>query len=105
METSIVNLKDHPALESRDLVRIDRTTRWGNPFVIGKDGDRAQVIRLYRIELWRRINTGEVSLEALAGLDRKQLACWCAPLLPCHGEVLARRHPSHRRRPRPGPRP
>jgi hypothetical protein len=26
------------------FVRVDRTTSWGNPFVIGRDGDRATVV-------------------------------------------------------------
>jgi hypothetical protein len=26
------------------LVRVDRATAWGNPFVLGRDGDRATVI-------------------------------------------------------------
>ena len=86
---TIVNLKHEPDAVKNGAVRIDRRTRWGNPFVIGRDGSRAQVIALYRAELWRRIRTGEVSLEALAALDGKRLACHCAPL-PCHGEVLAR---------------
>lgn len=29
-------------------VYCGRPTRWGNPFAIGKDGDRAEVIRKYK---------------------------------------------------------
>lgn len=72
-----------------DVVRIDRRTRWGNPFRIGPDGSREDVIERYRQDLWRRIEAGEVPLEDLAGLSGKRLACWCSPL-PCHGAVLAR---------------
>jgi hypothetical protein len=30
------------------FVRVDRATPWGNPFVIGSDGDRAAVIARHR---------------------------------------------------------
>ena len=63
------------------LVRADRSGPWGNPFVIGRDGDRLTVIRLFR----------EHSLPALLPrlpeLAGKVLACWCYPL-PCHCSVL-----------------
>lgn len=62
--------------------------RWGNPFRIGEDGDREQVIERYRSWLWRQIKAGEVDLADLAALHGKVLGCWCAPQ-PCHGEVLA----------------
>ena len=89
MPHAIANLKHEPDAVRNGAVRIDRRTEWGNEFVIGRDGTRHEVIALYRAELWRRIREGEVSLEELAALHGKTLACHCAPL-PCHGEVLAR---------------
>ena len=94
---AIVNLKHEPRLREEfeyahvhnSSVLIDRRTRWGNPFKLGVDGDREQVIARYRADLWRRIRAGEISLEELAELDGCWLACWCEPL-PCHGDVLAR---------------
>ncbi len=94
---SVANMRHHPALraaldhadEHGDAVRIDRRTRWGNPFRMGKDGDRAQVIERYRVWLWQRIESGEIALEDLARLNSKVLFCHCHPL-PCHGTVLAR---------------
>ena len=83
---AVVNLKHDPP---PGVVRIDRATRWGNPYRIGPDGDRARVIERYRADLWRRIRAGEIALADLAALDGRDLACWCAPL-PCHGDVLAR---------------
>lgn len=93
----IVNLRHAPDLraaldgkpEHGDAVRIDRRTRWDNPFRIGEHGSRDDVIARYRDDLWQRIRSGEIALADLASLDGKRLACWCAPL-PCHGEVLAR---------------
>ena len=89
MPHAIVNLKHDPDAVRNGAVRIDRRTKWGNRFVIGRHGTRDEVIALYRADLWRRIREGEVSLEELAALDGKRLACHCAPK-PCHGEVLAR---------------
>jgi hypothetical protein len=47
-----VNLRRHHNLiawaKQRGLfVRVDRATPWGNPFVLGKDGDRTTVIARY----------------------------------------------------------
>ena len=94
---AIVNLKHEPQLREEfeyahvvdNTVLIDQRTRWRNPFSLGADGDREQVIALYRADLWRRIRAGEVPLEELAELHGCWLACWCEPL-PCHGDVLAR---------------
>ena len=81
----VLHLRDAPP----DAIRIDRRTRWGNPFVIGKDGTREEVIEKYRDHLWSQIRTGKLSLDDLAGLHGKDLACHCAPQ-PCHGDVLSK---------------
>ena len=85
----IVNLKHEPDAVARAAVRIDRRTAWGNPFVVGRDGTRDEVIARYRVELWRRIRSGEIALSDLAAIDGCVYACWCWPAR-CHGEVLAR---------------
>ncbi len=70
-----------------DAVTITRPSKWGNPYILDKDGDRDTVIALYRVWLWERIKSGEISLEELAGLHGRQLVCICKPK-PCHGDVL-----------------
>lgn len=65
-------------------ISIGRPSRWGNPFVIGKDGTREQVIAKYR-EWVVQQPTLMRDLHTLAG---ERLACFCAPK-PCHGDVLA----------------
>ena len=85
----IVNLKNEPDAVANGAVRVDRRTRWGNPYVLGKDGSREQVVARYRVELWRRIRAGEIALADLAALNSRTLACHCHPK-PCHGLVLAR---------------
>lgn len=65
-------------------VRIDRRTDWGNPFILGEDGDRAEVIARFA-EHYLPYKPG--LLAALPELKGKILGCWCAPLA-CHGHVL-----------------
>lgn len=59
---------------------------FANPFHEGPDGDRAEVIRKYKLHLWRMMKDPEACNE-LFKLDGRDLGCWCAPL-PCHGDVL-----------------
>jgi hypothetical protein len=57
---------------------------WGNPFIIGKDGPREEVMEKYRAWL---MSNPEL-LKKVAELRGKVLGCWCAPLA-CHGDILA----------------
>lgn len=68
-------------------VYIGRGSKWGNPYIIGVDGNRAEVIAGYRIWLWQQIREGKITLADLRSLDGKRLGCYCSPL-PCHGDVL-----------------
>lgn len=68
-------------------VYIGRPSKWGNPFVIGRDGSRDEVVAKYRNWLVGEYHAGRVTHEELAALHGKQLVCWCAPLA-CHGDVL-----------------
>jgi hypothetical protein len=70
-------------------VDIMRGTRWGNPFVIGQDGDRAEVVEKYRRWLWLAIQRQPGMGEAVRKLHGRDLCCCCAPAA-CHGDVLAR---------------
>ncbi len=67
----------------KDAVYIGRPTKWGNPFVIGRDGTREDVIRKY--EDW--VITQPQLMYALHELRGKDLVCFCAPQ-GCHGDVL-----------------
>ncbi len=66
-------------------VYIGRPSKWGNPFEIGKDGTRKEVIEKYAE--W--IKTQPQLLADLHELRGKTLGCWCSPSA-CHGDVLAR---------------
>jgi hypothetical protein len=63
-------------------VYIGRPSKWGNPFEIGKDGTREEVIQKY--ECW----VVDQNLP-FHELRNKILGCWCAPKA-CHGHVLMR---------------
>lgn len=68
----------------RDLY-IGRGSPWGNPFRIGRDGDRATALR--RHERWLR---GQHHLlRRIGDLRGRNLVCFCVPL-GCHGHLLLR---------------
>lgn len=86
----LVNYERHQRLiawadEGGLLVRIDRKSIWGNPYVLDEDGTRAEVIANYRDHYL----DFKPSLLMRIGddLEGKALACWCAPE-PCHGDIL-----------------
>ena len=65
-------------------VYIGRPGKWGNPFEIGRDGDREEVVKKYEEYLLASPLIQEVSQ-----LKGKILGCWCSPK-KCHGDVLLR---------------
>jgi hypothetical protein len=77
--TSVTHCKKH-----KYDVYIGRPSKWGNPFKMGPDGNRATVIEKYRKYL---LGNDEL-LADLGELKDKVLGCWCHPR-PCHGDVLA----------------
>ena len=72
----------HCKKESYDIY-IGRPSKWGNPYKIGKDGSREEVIEKYR----RHLLLGSL-IKQIGELKDKTLGCWCKPL-PCHGDILA----------------
>ncbi len=64
-------------------IYIGRGSKWGNPFIIGQDGNREEVINKYENYL---LNNPEL-LNSLHELKGKTLGCFCKPK-PCHGDVL-----------------
>ena len=45
----VLNIKHNRLiLTRRDVVYIGRPSKWGNPFVIGKDGTREEVIAKFK---------------------------------------------------------
>ena len=79
MKTEVVHCKR----EDYD-VYIGRGSKWGNPFIIGKDGNREEVIEKYRKYIIMRKPD---LLDCLEELEGQRLGCYCAPKA-CHGDVL-----------------
>lgn len=82
-----------------DTVKVDRSTRWGNPFVVGKPGGAYSPMVKDRRHAWQLYRSIAPDNEALvkaaqAELRGKNLACWCPlptePYEPdcCHAAVL-----------------
>jgi hypothetical protein len=90
-----------------NTVKVDRSSRWGNPFVIGEVTDPARLgngatpallnapvhNRTEAVDLFRRwiSGPGEIAQQWRASihlLRGKNLACWCSLDGPCHADVL-----------------
>ena len=69
-----------------DVVYIGRPSKWGNPFTIGCDGSREDVIAKFERYI---LSNPKLLAAAKIELRGKSLCCWCAPLA-CHGDVLLR---------------
>lgn len=98
----VLNIKSikEPYLEA---MLIDCRTLWGNPYIIGINGDRNHVCDMYLEWLNRWIeHKEEVNIQVGAQtfnnkwvvknihkLKGRDVVCWCAPER-CHGEVLIR---------------
>ena len=95
-----------------NTVKVDRSTRYGNPFRVGDPGiaDATASIERFR----RALRSGELmhgdadspfAPENLrAALRGKNLACWCPLDAPCHADLLLQiansAGPTPRRKPR-----
>ena len=69
-------------------VYVGRPSEWGNPFAIGRDGTREDVIQKFRHVIVSLSLEPAFMEKLVAQLRGKVLGCWCAPK-PCHGDVLA----------------
>lgn len=88
-----------------NTVKVDRTTKWGNPYRIGKPVD-LKVVKKWG---WKFGQPERVCANASEAVSRfrsvlsldgagiycvqkelrgKDLACWCKPGAPCHADVL-----------------
>ena len=70
-------------------VYIGRGSVWGNPYVIGQDGTREEVIEKYKHYLWEMITSKRISLDQLKNLKGKRLGCFCKPKA-CHGDIIVK---------------
>lgn len=90
-----------------NTVKVDRTTRWGNPFSSSaySQDDKVRLFRIaasgampidFAAKLVRVpaiLDLANAQVERVAALPfsdlrGKNLACWCPPDAPCHADVL-----------------
>lgn len=92
--TRVVNIRDLPPgwKDASQYVYIGRAhypkrlggSKWGNPFEIGREGNRQQVIEKYG----QHLKASPWLQQEIPQLVGKTLVCWCKPEA-CHGDILA----------------
>lgn len=107
----VINLRDTKGKVPEGAVRVDRRTKWGNPFKV-EHYSRERAITAYRYLVERpaadgfgkfvrngagwnwyvRFQTKTGTAERVEDIAKrelrgKDLACWCAPQA-CHADVL-----------------
>lgn len=83
MRTTVVNVRTALACD----VYGGRGSPLGNPYQLGVDGDRAEVIRLYRTH-FEAMLARDPSFKAFVESCRgKAIGCHCAPLA-CHLDIV-----------------
>jgi hypothetical protein len=88
------------ALNGLPAVNVARPGPLGNPFVVGKDGSRADCVHLFRMMLGGHLAvSSRASVESqrlvlkyisenLNAVRNRNVACWCPLDACCHGDVL-----------------
>jgi hypothetical protein len=76
-----------------NTVKIDRTTRWGNPFTPQECGSIAAAVAKHAAWMKGEIAAPDARVpptpaEIRTALRGRHLACWCALDGPCHAELL-----------------
>lgn len=85
--TELVNVERHG---KEDVTMIDRSTRFGNKFVLEEDGGtytREESVEKYREWFKNKIRKDPDFRKAVDDLEGEKLGCWCKPK-PCHGDVI-----------------
>lgn len=63
------------------------SSNFANPYKIGKDGTREEVITKYKEYIENKLEHDELLQKELISMKDKNLGCWCYPDM-CHGNVL-----------------
>lgn len=81
---TVRNAKDVGMRDGPGRIYVGRPSPWGNPYEIGRDGTREQVLEYYRTHLEACLDHNPYFLDELRDKD---LVCWCAPER-CHADIL-----------------
>ena len=79
--TRVINIRNGEPYD----VLIDRRTIYGNPFRIGRDGNRDEVCDKHEKYLQERVKKDLYFRMKVLELIGKVMGCWCKPLR-CHGD-------------------
>jgi Domain of unknown function (DUF4326)/Protein of unknown function (DUF3102) len=72
--------------DTDQLLKADRSSKWGNPFEMPDDGDRETVVRLHKEHY---LPHKRKLLDQLPRMGGTAWGCWCGPQ-PCHCDELLR---------------
>jgi len=85
--TKLVNIRRYGR---EGVTKIDRSTIFGNPFVLKKDGGeytREESVEEYEKWFYDKIETDEKFKKSVEDLQGEVMGCWCKPK-ECHGDVI-----------------
>lgn len=68
-----------------NTVKVDRSTRYGNDFVMAHEGTRGLAIESFREKAEAQWESCPAFYESLRGMN---LACWCPLNKSCHADIL-----------------
>lgn len=86
-ETTVVNIRTHNYDVYIGRAGYGHDGYFCNPFAIGRDGGRDQVIELYREYFSKRMAVDKEFARRIRGLKGKRLGCFCKPKV-CHGDII-----------------
>ena len=72
----------------------EKSSNFANPYKIGKDGTREEVLEKYKEYIIDKINNDHELMRELNSMKGKTLGCWCFPER-CHGNILLELIESH----------
>lgn len=88
-DTSVVNIRHQEKFDvyiGRSGLGFDGY--YGNPYRLGRDGGRQEVIEKFRKYFYKRLEKDEEFRKNIAKLKGMRLGCFCSPRT-CHGDVIA----------------
>lgn len=84
-----------------NVVKVDRSTRWGNPWRVEECGSAGEAVRRFKAAVMGFHSNGSYCppqarpdsyigkiITDIGQLAGKDLACWCPLDAPCHADVL-----------------
>lgn len=93
MAIRIVNLKTYRPVAGEVLIKVDRSSKLGNPFFMSDESERDEVCDDYYDYFWRNVAKSPEFFKEVnqivkqARVQDVALGCWCYPKR-CHAEVI-----------------